>query len=81
MLRINEYGFPYESHSTLQELTYKVKDLRKLFNREGQPALKRYYERLLIKADKSLNKTKRNDSGFQTPRAIWKKFPNIKYEN
>jgi hypothetical protein len=81
MIRINEYGFPYESHSTLQELSYKVKDLRKLFNKESQPALKRYYERLLTKAEKIHSQSKRNDSGLKPMRTPWARNPQVKYDS
>jgi hypothetical protein len=55
-----------------QEAQAQVKDLQKLFNKEGQPALKKHYERQLIKATKILNTIVNNDSGYKPPRTPWR---------
>lgn len=63
-----------------QALTYKVKELRKLYNKESQPALKNYYERELSKASMLADQTRKNDSGYKSPRAMWAKCPDVKFE-
>ena len=75
----NEHGFKALSYESIQELTFKVKSLRKDFNKESQPALKRYLHKQLAQAEHTLDTTKKNQSGFKTPRAIWKKFPDMRF--
>lgn len=65
---------------TQNELNYKVKELRKLSNKESQPALKRYYERELSKAYFEAENGRKNDSSFRPLRAMWKRLPSVKYE-
>lgn len=75
----NEYGFKTVTHNSIQELRFKVKSLTKDFNKESQPALKRHLQRQLKQAELELKNVIKNDSGFKTPRAIWKKFPDMTY--
>lgn len=63
-----------------QELAFTVKELRKLYNKEGQAALKKHYERQLQTASRLLNECLKYDSGYKTPRTPWKKCPQVKFE-
>jgi len=70
------------SNSThdLPTLIYEVKTLRKLTNKESQPALRAHYERQLTAAQTALTRAKRNGSAVLPSRAMWKKLPEIRYE-
>lgn len=61
-------------------LNHNAKELRKLFNKEGQGALKSYYEKELRKAEFALKKASQNQSGYVTPRSPWLRLPNVRYE-
>lgn len=57
---------------TKQVAQAQVKEFRTLFNKEGQPALKKHYQRQLIKATKILNDIVKYDSGFKVLRTPFK---------
>lgn len=63
-----------------QDLQFKVKDLRKLHNRETQQSLKNYYRRELTKAKTALDNAIKNESGYVSPRSALSGAPRVKWE-
>lgn len=60
---------------TKQEAQGQVKELEKLYNKEGQPALKNHYRRQLTKAKHILDTLMANDSFLKPMRTPWSKLP------
>ena len=57
---------------TKQVAQAQVKEFRSLYNKEGQPALKKHYQRQLVKATNVLNNLLKYDSGFKVLRTPFK---------
>lgn len=60
---------------TKQAAQAQVKEFRTLYNKEGQPALKKHYERQYKRAKENLAAIVQNDSGFKVLRTPWHSLP------
>ncbi len=65
---------------TLAQLRFKAKELKKLSNKESQPALKSYYQKQAAQAKLSLKKAIANDSAYKCPRSALTRLPQVKWE-